>query len=49
VATAQLERASSLGGSWSPIATEALDDGTQSSVRLAGGADGFYRLKVTPL
>ena len=49
VASAQLERASSLSGSWSPIATESLDDGTKSSVRLAGGAAAFYRLKVTPL
>lgn len=49
VATAQLERASRLDGIWSAIATEVLDDGTQSSMRLGSGATGFYRLKVTPL
>jgi thiol-disulfide isomerase/thioredoxin len=49
VATAQVERASSLDGSWNAVTTEVTDDGSKSSVRLSGGLNGFFRLKITPL
>lgn len=48
-ATAEVERASTLGESWSAVPAEIMDDGTQSSMRLGGETTGFYRLKVTPL
>ena len=48
-ATVQVERATSLGGSWGSVAAEVFDDGANSSVRLSGNANGFFRLKVTAL
>ena len=47
-AAVQLEMVSGLGNAWTELSNAVADDGVTATVRIAGGASGFYRLRINP-
>jgi hypothetical protein len=47
-AAVQLETVNGLESAWTELNNLVTDDGVTASVRITGGASGFYRLRINP-